>query len=89
MRHLFQRNHHASEPLWRRLDRAAGEVNPFLMVLVIGLGILQLTCLFGLLIKLPITHIDPTACAAPPSVTGSGGVNKTGLPSVAATKSGT
>jgi hypothetical protein len=70
MRHLFRRNHQVPEPLWRRLDRAAGEINPFLIVLVIGLGLLQLTCLIGLLIKLPITHVDRTACAAPPPVTG-------------------
>jgi hypothetical protein len=59
------------EPLWRRLDRAAGEINPFLMVLAIGLGIFNLTCLVVLLIKLPITYISPCASVAPPSVTGS------------------
>jgi hypothetical protein len=75
MRHLSQRDHHAPEPLWRRLDRAAAELNPFLMVLAIGLGMLQLTCLIGLLIHLPITHVDPTACAAPPSVTASVGAS--------------
>jgi hypothetical protein len=68
MRDRSRRGQSIPEPLWRRIDRAAREVNPFLMVLAIGLIILNLTCLGGLLIKLPITHIDPTACALPPQV---------------------
>jgi hypothetical protein len=70
MRHLYRRNHHVPKLLWRRLDRVAGEINPFLMVLAIGLFVLYLTCLIGLVIKLPITRVDPAACAAPPPVTG-------------------
>jgi len=73
MRHLSRRNHQIPEPLWRSLDRAAGEINPFLMVLAIGLFTLYLTFFIGLLIKLPITRIDPAACALPPQVTGNVG----------------
>lgn len=73
MRHLSRHNDHVPEPLWRRLDRVVGEINPFLMGLAIGLFVLYLTCLIGLLIKLPITRIDPAACAPPPPVTGRAG----------------
>jgi hypothetical protein len=73
MRYRSQRGQPAPEPLWRRLDRVAGEINPFLMVLAIGLFVLYLTGIFGLLIKLPITHIDPAPCTLPPQVTGNVG----------------
>jgi len=63
MRHP-SRHDPAPEPLWRRLDRAAGEVNPFLMLVAIGLVILYLTCLFGLLIKLPIRYGDPSTSSS-------------------------
>ncbi len=69
MRYRSRRGQSVSEPLWRRIDRAAREVNPFLMVLAIGLIILNLSCLAGLLIKLPITRVDAAACALPPQVT--------------------
>ena len=48
-----------------RIDRAAREVNPFLIVLAIGLMILYLTCLVGLLVKLPVVRVY--TCAARPS----------------------
>lgn len=35
--------------LFRRLDRAAGRLNPLLMVIAIGLAILDLSCLISLL----------------------------------------
>jgi hypothetical protein len=45
--------------LWRRLDRVAGEINPFLMVLVVGLVLLNLTCLVGLVVSnLPMMQIS-------------------------------
>jgi hypothetical protein len=65
MRYPSRRGQPAPEPLWRRIDRAAREVNPFLMVLAIGLGILHLTCLVGLLVKLPVTPVS--TCVANPS----------------------
>ena len=79
MRRTSRRDDPAPEPPWRRLDRAAGEVNPFLMLLAIGLVILYLTCLFGLLIKLPITYGPP---GTSPSV--SGGVGAADLPTAGA-----
>jgi hypothetical protein len=83
MRHPSRRNDPAPEPPWRRLDRAAGEVNPFLMLLAIGLVILYVTCLFGLLVKLPITYSPPSASSA---ATGSTGAD--GSPSAAVIGSG-
>jgi hypothetical protein len=41
---------HAPEPrspLLRRLERAAGELNPFLTILAIGIAVLDLTCYMG------------------------------------------
>jgi hypothetical protein len=73
MRHSSsRRDDPAPEPLWRRLDRAAGEVNPFLMLLAIGLVILYLTSLFGLLIKLPITYGGPSASSSAIGSVGTG-----------------
>lgn len=36
---------HSPEPLLERLRQAAGELNPYLVALAIGLAILNLTCL--------------------------------------------
>jgi hypothetical protein len=35
-------------PFTRQLDRVAGEINPLLVIFMIGLGILDLTCYVGL-----------------------------------------
>jgi hypothetical protein len=70
MRLRSRRDQSVPESLWHRIDRVAGKINPFLMVLAIGLIILNLTCLGSLLVKLPITRIDPAACALPPQVAG-------------------
>ncbi len=50
---------HSSDRWLRRLDRAAGRMNPFLVVLAIGLAILNLTCLALLAPQLPITRHPP------------------------------
>jgi hypothetical protein len=42
----------------RQLDRAAGELNPFLLAVSIGLVVLYTTSLFGLILKLPVTQQD-------------------------------
>src|SRR5712691_10078523 len=47
---------HSLDPWLRRLDRAAGRMNPFLVVLAIGLAVLNLTCLALLASQLPITR---------------------------------
>jgi hypothetical protein len=70
MKYRSRRGHSVPEPLWRRIDRVAGEINPFLLVLAIGLVLLYLTSVVGLLIKFPITRIDPAACAKSSQATG-------------------
>ncbi len=57
----FRRNHPRPEPFWRRLDRVAGEINPFLLIVAVGLVILYLSCAVGLLVKLPHKRIGDTA----------------------------
>jgi hypothetical protein len=52
------RDQHHSPTQWlRRLDRAAARMNPFLMVLAIGLLALNATCFMLLAQKFPITRI--------------------------------
>ena len=59
-------NDRSREPLIQRLDRAAGEINPFLMVLATGLLILYLTCLFVLVaLNMPVTRMSPVSSTAP------------------------
>jgi hypothetical protein len=61
----FRRNHPKPEPLWRRLDRAAGEINPFLLIFAVGLVFLYLTCVVGLLLKLPLNRVDNYTAVVP------------------------
>lgn len=63
----FRRNHPEQEPSWRRLSRVAGEINPFLLIIAAGLLILYLTCLVGLAVKLPVTHVDNSTSDLPSS----------------------
>jgi hypothetical protein len=54
----------------RRLDRVADEVNPFLMILIVGLVILNLTRLFTMVLpNFPITRVDPSCIVSPPTAT--------------------
>ncbi len=46
---LFPRNRGSREPLYRRVDRAAAKINPFLIVIAIGLAVLDASCLIALL----------------------------------------
>ena len=66
MAELFPHPHHSPDPWPRRLDRAAATMNPFLTVLVIGLAVLNLTCLAVLASRLPITHDAPGISACLP-----------------------
>jgi len=53
------RNLHPAKQLFYRLDRAAGELNVLLFVIALGLGILDLTCLWALKVEEalpPMTH---------------------------------
>jgi hypothetical protein len=61
----FRRNHPEPEPFWRRLDRAAGEINPFLLIIAVGLVFLYLTCVLGLLLKMQPPRIGGNALACP------------------------
>ena len=50
----------------RRLDRVAGEVNPFLIILAVGLVILNLARLATIgLASFPITRVDPSCLMTP------------------------
>ena len=76
MQRHSQRDDQTSEQLLRRLDRVAGEVNPFLIILMVGLLILNLTRVVTLGLKtLPITRVDPSCLISPTSTSSSiGGV---------------
>ena len=62
----------------RRLDRVADEINPFLIILMVGLLILNLTRLATLgLPDLPITRADPSCLISPAStISGVGAVRR-------------
>ncbi len=55
----FPQPHHSPDRWLRRLDRAAGTMNPFLTVLAIGLAMLNLTCLALLASHSPISRDTP------------------------------
>ena len=69
MAQLLPQNDHSPDRWLRRLDRAAGSMNPFLAMTVIGLVILNLTCVALMATHLPITRgaLAHTACPASPS----------------------
>ena len=57
----------------RRLDRAAGEINPILMILMVGLLILNAIRIVSLgLSSLPITRVNPD-CLISSTLTVGGG----------------
>ena len=60
----------------RRLDRVADEVNPFLIILMVGLIILIAIRLTTMgLSNLPITRVDPSCLTSPAStISGVGAV---------------
>jgi hypothetical protein len=75
MQRYSQRDDQTSEPLLRRLDRVAGEVNPFLIILMVGLRLLNLTRVVTLGLKnLPITRVDPSCLISQTSTTSGIGV---------------
>jgi hypothetical protein len=75
MQRHSQRDDQTSEPLLRRLDRVTGEVNPFLIILMVGFLILNLTRVVTLGLKnLPITRVDPSCLILPTSTTSGIGV---------------
>jgi hypothetical protein len=59
-----------AKQLARRLDRVAGELNVILVVIALGLGVLDLTCLWALKIEdalPPITRVSAPPSAASPA----------------------
>jgi hypothetical protein len=49
MQQLSPRPDRSRDPLMRRLDSAAGRINPLLMMIAIGLAVLDASCLIALL----------------------------------------
>jgi hypothetical protein len=73
MQRLSRRGNQVPERLMRRLDRVADEVNPFLIILMLGLIILIAIRLTTMgLANLPIIRVDPS-CLTSPASTNSGG----------------
>ena len=65
------RDDQASEPLIRRLDRAADGINPLLIILMVGLVILIAIRVVTMgLANLPITRVDPSCLTSPGSAIG-------------------
>jgi hypothetical protein len=77
MQRRSPRDDEASEPLMRRLDRVADGINPFLMILMVGLLILTVIRVGTLgLSNFPITRVDPSCLISPLSTTSGIGVVK-------------
>jgi hypothetical protein len=69
MQRLSPRDDRPSERLMRRLDRVAGDINPILIISMVGLMILIAVRITTMgLSNLPITRIDPS-CMIPPAPT--------------------
>jgi hypothetical protein len=65
------RDDQPSSPLIRRLDRAAGGINPFLIILMVGLIILIAVRVVTVgLSNLPITRVYPNCLTSPASAIG-------------------
>jgi hypothetical protein len=56
MQRRAPRDDRSSEPFLQRIERAAGEVNPYLMILIIGLAALYLVCFVSLAPQLAATR---------------------------------
>jgi hypothetical protein len=68
------RDDEPSEPLIRRLDRAADGINPLLLILMVGLVILIAIRVTTMgLANLPITRVDPSCLTSPGSAIGGAG----------------
>ena len=71
MQQRSSRDDQVSESLMRRLDRLADEINPFLIILMVGLVILIAVRVATMgLANLPITRVDPSCLMSPASATG-------------------
>jgi hypothetical protein len=75
MRSTPSREDHFAKQLMRRLDRVAGEINVFLVVIALGLAVLDFTCLWAFTIEdalPPITRIGDNSTAPLSGSTGLG-----------------
>ncbi len=72
MRRFFHNNHDARARLLRRLDRAAARINPFLIIIAIGLAALDVVFLIGQVdtgnLGVHRGQLSPVTDRAPPSV---------------------
>jgi hypothetical protein len=70
MQRLSPRDDRPSERLMRRLDRVAGEINPILIISMVGLMILIAVRVTTMgLSNLPIARIDPSCMISPAPTT--------------------
>jgi hypothetical protein len=70
MQRLSPRDDRPSERLMRRLDRVAGDINPILIISMVGLMILIAVRVTTMgLSNLPITRIDPSCMISPAPTT--------------------
>ena len=78
MQQRSPRDDQVSESLMRRLDRLADEINPLLIILMVGLVILIAVRVATMgLANLPITRVDPSCLTSPGSpIGGAGAVNR-------------
>jgi hypothetical protein len=57
MQPISPRGGHRRQQLLRRFDRTVSQINPFLFAVAIGFGILYVTCLLALMVRLPAIHL--------------------------------
>jgi hypothetical protein len=76
MLRLSPEKYHRAKRVVRRLDHATGEINPFLFAVAIGLFVLYISCLVGLVIRLPIVHSN--ACVTTSGAPAAGEVRGSG-----------
>jgi hypothetical protein len=69
---LSPRRGHRPRQLLRRLDRTVSRLNPYLLAIAIGIGILYVTCLVALLVRLPVVHLN--ACVRTPDSSATGDI---------------
>jgi hypothetical protein len=67
LRGSFAKTYAAQLQRLRKVDRVAADLNVVLMLFVIGLGVLDLTCLFGQQVVSRLPELATYAHAAPPA----------------------
>jgi hypothetical protein len=72
MRRSSRYRHPSPLQLLRRFDRIAGQINPYLVAVAIGLAIIDLVCLVLLAPYLGVTRHPPGDAACPAGVAAAG-----------------